>query len=1289
MKVFINNKKKNKYKEKLNKFSNENKFISSGVAKSFSDKKYSWLADFLFKSRNNTDTNKHKAFISFFSNKEIAISEFGHIALVQYRFPFLKDYKRERMSLFTYELSSRQYRLVGQEHTEFDLIEYINASDKIFADNDNGSGINLIINEGDDDENTVFVNHEYNDSPVFHCEGYKLYNKLKEIGSNSYPRNVYIWANPANSCDINLNNFQINLNDSNTDLLSSDIVRETMEDDTPLYDDFFFPLGTNTNYGTISGSPTLTPSDVLHKYVKMSSPGFEPEYFYIIGAEYFSLYTNEIVLTLHKNVFFSTPIAIEIYDIKAERVVDYKIQINHNNFYYFKSSDEWVVYHSYYNLDKLKDYYSTNGFVICYDENDSEIYPDDILYLPAVMEKNKFEPGKIIVKWVAEQSGKCCFNPGHSSSANKDQSKLTYRISNKMFNVVDGKYVVDYTYYNDFSYDKGVSFEKERNRRASNITTTDPYMITTPISNGKLVNYKFVDENDNDINSDNLWGTSKSVYLKIKADLNIINKIKREIDSNNINTDIINTIHVKPSSTIYNSSSSGYDKFYGSSMSDFYERQDYYITDENISPTIFNTYYNYEYTGDNYSNFNSFNSSDYTDDKLKFESMGCYIDESGDPINTIYCHDIHKDENGSSVLKSSTFLNSTEDLFDHTIKVESNEILKPMLKLPGIQGYVKIIREHGSSSIHRTSDNLYEMKYIVEFPYAPGSYQARNESDNEIFIDGYNETQILKSFSYINAGYSIETPNERKRFKLNEIFSFFEVSEKNKDIITSRKGRGGGTVLPSYNKDKINYPYNFSYNKLVPNSLNFFSHLEFDFLDVPYINKDYIDNIDLEFISNVNNDIELSILVNNEKWRFDKDKYESYIGRENPSYVFEVDINTLYNDYNNYQKNNACLPDLKRWLYFYIKGFAYTKNEIVNDISCNKSFSDTILEIWDNKSVIKKLKKHISSTNVSIDPSSDDVIEFSSGSLYIGSVQIGDYVEIDLGIAATYRKTVKDIDYDESTGEVSSITLNESSETYGSRDVNIYSKQGAWRPFSLDRYYNKVTKSQEIGNSFQITSSPFAMSDGIYYIQLDKNLDISDQNYFHGCFYNENDDSYGRVLYAYQNEAWVKPYGSISSSDNINFYKSKKFINKHKTNRIESNKINDSNNIIKKYIDIRDKSDIWDYNDYRRYVNSDNKIYIRFRTYNGKTFNRRSTSNIDVDYFQNAAFKDNVDTSNPTSSSNFYTYNDPFRYYDSYDRSFNWTKPNRLAENIDDDPSEDKFEKVYKLGLDYFRCQSK
>ena len=190
-----NLKKRNDRQDTIDKFTDENRMVSFGAIKRFIIGKYKWAASFIFKNKNNIATNKHKAYIGWFSDVEANLNQYGNVEAIQ-AYPYFSSEERAKLPRFYTELSSRQYRNVGQEYAEYDQITKVDLSDKISIDFDDIGT-----------ENRFDIYHAYGDIPAFVTAGYKIPGK-------------YLRINQHVKTDIKFNKTEIYLNDARTDILS-------------------------------------------------------------------------------------------------------------------------------------------------------------------------------------------------------------------------------------------------------------------------------------------------------------------------------------------------------------------------------------------------------------------------------------------------------------------------------------------------------------------------------------------------------------------------------------------------------------------------------------------------------------------------------------------------------------------------------------------------------------------------------------------------------------------------------------------------------------------------------------------------------------------------------------------------------------------------------------------------------------------------------------------------------------------------------------------------------------
>ena len=322
-------------------------------------------------------------------------------------------------------------------------------------------------------------------------------------------------------------------------------------------------------------------------------------------------------------------------------------------------------------------------------------------------------------------------------------------------------------------------------------------------------------------------------------------------------------------------------------------------------------------------------------------------------------------------------------------QVTQYERFRPMIKLPGMNGYVKILERCPIIPVRRSADGSYEVVYHVEFPYCPGSYSVRRNMD---FADDagnyvYKTAFVLKKSSYINAGsWALDSlnhydiANDRHVPFSDDSFcqhSFLSQYAQDGILTTASESNGGGILnVPTDSKNLVEYPASLIWSQEAFSMLSLTKPRNQDYrrygtYDVRVLTNGY----------NYNKDAKLMALVDNRVWRYGANKFLSYINRENPSYICEMDVSALFNDYTKNQKDHASLPDTKRWLYTQFSGFAHmlltpdltiddyvpeNSNEIITEkVSTIKkatlvtfdSGSDIVIEIWDNKSLLGSLTR--------------------------------------------------------------------------------------------------------------------------------------------------------------------------------------------------------------------------------------------------------------------------------------------------------------------------------------------
>ena len=1148
MKRFINPQKSTYYSNALVTFSDENRPMYTGIVKGYSTKKYSWINDFLFKHRTNFSTNSNIAYVSFFSDRETVYQEYGNIPELYIQYPFLQTYQREKIPSASYELSSPQYRKIGQKNTDFDLIQFINASGKLYSQN-----------------GELNINHYYKYDPIFHAEGYKIYgypnNKSKFIWITNYE-----FGDPLQTVDqtrLNLSNFVINLGNNQSD---------------------------------------VDPDS--RQYVELNAPGH----------------------------------------VSNERVIDYKIQIDHKNFYYFTDLKEWVVYYTRtesFNGNDKKPYF---GAVVCYDINNNEMHPSTIRYFPDVLVDGKVEAAKIIITWPEKISGKCAFYPGNVSGVQDDQSRFVCHICDKMFN--DDTYpIIKKVVGGDVIYD-GIDLDTERNKRHYATVMTEPYFMTKAINNGVIVKYKFIDKNNNDINygnNENTYIANPGIYLKIKCNLDTIKEIDRLLSLENYNTDIIDTLIIKnPEEKLLPSSGSYYKKFKDISIPNiFYQRQDDGIfdllynrlgeTDPFAKHATF-VIQTWNETQDNYYDGKPINDGNHY---MKIAGIGFYTDTALNEYNSVienkylalYCTNYISDKYDDATI----FLDNGET---SVLKIDRNEKFKPLIKLDGINGYVKILKKNKTLPVTQTSDGQYEVIYTVEFPYCPGSYTERYKMN---FSSGYQPTQILYVDTYISAGnkkiYSDAQPvtdftNDRNILSGGDSFTYVKFAGSGEFVTTMRFEDGGGVVAgDTYGKPIILYPKNrnlfcesnsSSIPAMISSEINGSSDLEAAYNYQVTLKKP------ISFY-----DCQLLILADNRRWKYDV-KYEPYIGRENPSYIFSMDASSLYNDYRKFQKNNASIPDMKRWLYCYIKGLATTYDKD-GDVDFYSSGSDIEIDVWDRKSLITPV-----TTTTTRSPRSNTLTSVSGNwrSLTLSQTD-SDKIKGNLIIGSLFK-------YGSSTSTTTSEPVIDDFWTYRLGYYNPVFLQ----PTDFPTNFNYETYDRK--SNLLLYDSVQKINYHVAYIKYLEDIGSGYEGF--------------EITIKRDN---LKPEPSGGSGP-LQLYTPLTFINNFKDFELYSNRaitVATSKNecgLYKRFIDIRKDDYLGDWN---RYVDDDNKIYLRLRINRKRTY---PTTKIDVDN-DGLQFITQV----------ILNANNPWKDKDSgdWDEAFDYTKVAFI-------------EQVKKLGLTYFKLAS-
>ena len=938
----VNPKRSTLQSDVIQAFSDESRFVASGIAKGYTSECYSWIAEFLSKSTNNNFINPHSAYVSFYSDKEIVYQELGNVSRAYQEYSFFSSVARQILPPHNFELSKKQYATIGNKGVESDLIEYLNISDQM-----------KISQEQSDDQPEEFqtksYHHGYWRAPSFYSTGYRIH--LDDANTSAEFYDKYYWGVP------NLTHSIIGLE------------------------------GAEFHFGEF-WNDLMDPSYQTFHEIRD-----------LIGNEGDDYLENEYPA--------------------VRRMVDIKFNIANNKFFYFQNSYEWICYYNdttHYSNHEYSPYYGLVNFYFSDDGQSiihflavdwQQIYQtlpgQSLTFYPKITRGQSVEPAKIISYWNASVSGQMAINMGVTNSESDDQSRIVYNACKHMID----NYSIRKLVGDEYLYG-GIDVDTERNRRYSAVVTTEPYMVTVPIGDGELVKYAFIDIFGNLISASNPfhYHTKNAIFLKIKASKSMITELDRLINTYDVNTDIIDTLIIED---VINDSryqqlltdSKYYNNFTDVSVSTeiFIKRQDDCV-DDLVGIDGHDTY---GIAGDGthkefvIPTFSLVTESKYKDSLMKVNGIGfvsrmVYVEDYSywSPVRDlyIYCSNYtakNAPEPGDSGTdgipnERKTFIATPEGLIT---SVRSGERFMPMIKLPGINGYIKIIEKNKAFKITRDKDGLYELVYNVEFPYCPGSYSER-AAMNFSGDDPYKETWILKKLSYINAGsrssitdgyhptQRCDVSNDRYAPFADDSFCSHSVlyqKESSGNTYTNQFKNGGGSadIEQSYQKNLVKYPADlvwidggFRLLSLIKPRIRWAR---------TYGTYDILVNYD-------DRDLKLFGLFDNRKWRFAKNRFISYIDRENPAHVYEIDISALFEEFSIYQKDEAVIPDVKRWLYGYFSGFANmmtgpdlhaddteTGDESVivtekinnianNDLTSNDSESNIVLEVWDSLSNI-------------------------------------------------------------------------------------------------------------------------------------------------------------------------------------------------------------------------------------------------------------------------------------------------------------------------------------------------
>jgi len=705
MKRFTNSRTAPYHHHLISNFSRDNKFLVSNVAKGYGEKEYSWIADFLFKNTGNLSINPHIGYLSFVGDRDIMYQEYGNVEKVWSNYNFFSYLDRSILSESSYELETKQYSKIGQKYFEFDFVEYLNLSDL------------LVDPPKQEVEDDYRIRHEFYRSPTFYAVGYKInldsFDFYPPYGQYLY-YDIYIWGDKLRQP----------LDVDNNPRIKSEV------------GDYFLKFILNE----IDGSPDFFNSE------------------YNDGKIIFNDYVDQSIESV-------------------SRLIDYKIHVDNPRYAFFEEDvKEIVVYYNESEHYHSGNFYPYYGLVNFYDLNFIEISPywtyelsSEVVFFPEIIQNGLLEPAKIsaFFEYSTPSKGYLCYNPGNHANESTDQSRIVYNVCRRMINYVDPldpepRFIVQRKDDADNIIYAGIDLDTERNRRYSAIVMAEPYMVAEPIASGELVEYSFVDVNGNPVNFHGIeseFVSNSKMYLKVTANMNVLTELNDLLSQDDYNTDIIDTmIMLDPKSKLLNLSPSGsiyYEKF-GIDENVFLRRQDDCIDDlvRGIVGYGNHKVFTIEAIGPR--------ADKYSDGTMKVNGMGYAVEMIKSISGVIsekeslrfYCSNytpINSPEAGQRD-PAITIDNDFIEILDDASKIDTYkqyEKFRPFIKLPGMNGYIKILSKNYLKTI-RTADGKYEMFYNVEFPYCPGSYFSRVEMNFQNYpkLKGF----IYKKRSYINAG---------------------------------------------------------------------------------------------------------------------------------------------------------------------------------------------------------------------------------------------------------------------------------------------------------------------------------------------------------------------------------------------------------------------------------------------------------------------------------------------------------------------------------------------------------
>lgn len=932
-------------------------------------------------------------------------------------------------------------------------------------------------------------------------------------------------------------------------------------------------------------------------------------------------------------------------DAGAQRVIDYKVVTTGQESKYL-SYDENVYYPFDFVEGRPWSHRQYVGSPILYYAVGSDLFEwefSSVLQFPQVSRNNVIEPQKTICSlstYLDENAREHVHASGLSDELD-DQSQIVYAISRyQSYWNTSPKY--DKTGWPWVGQDtgteiiEGIDIDVERNRRYSAVVATVPYMTTLPIHNGEVIDYKFVNYDGADLVPGGFPLTNRGLVLKLKASRSYLASLDAELAKREFNIDILHTVSVESPQAFITTDLSASGNYYNFASTQFMPRQEYGV--EELIDGIVGVGHRVILKPDFFPTTETgYDSSE----GAKVCGMGYYAKTTKEGLLVeyakLYCSN-YKPVDAPSV---STETN-TMSVGAANVTVEENELFRPMIKVPGLAGYVKIIRRSPLHQPVQNPDGTFETIYEVEFPFAPGSFQLR-----EALESTYAKTQTFYKSSYINAGSQMADANDHAdeynaRFVPEDDKAFSRIKflycEPGDVESDTQKDGGGGVWFGSPTarpQNRIVYPGHLVYVD---------GDTPYTFLTKPRSSVATLERLGgygtFEMVEDLYTDAKIVWTVDSRVWRYGEEKYSSYINRECPSYTLELDASALSNELGREQYKYGGIPDIKRWIYSKVVSFcgttiypstasddSHTDGSI--DVPTQGSKSDVMVEVWDSAYPIG------GSTRAMWRPltTSQFDTEKSDFSLLLS----GAHIESTSLLYTTRAPSVGD----PGEGLYSAVVGKFDTETFDEGLVP-----------------SEILALDEEDNLVMIYTDDTGAETAYHVAYVDKDDTDSDNVKMTVYALMPLGTTFPTPTYGADPTGWVgpiaisSPYTKVSRSTDFSFNSCKVV----------------GSDVQTRYMDFGDKSS--SDSEFNRYVDSNGKIYIRVRPLKGRQYPSAYTEVAgDPDTMQWIESR----VTSPFANTNMPWYNITAL---AFDKLFDWSKVNIR-------------ESVRKFGLNYFSLQSK